>query len=95
MPESLRALVTRLLQEAAAERTSQQRIVVRLNPTDHAVLEKLLVLEDGKLTPDPAISRGGAMVELSRAGGRPAQPHRMGCAHRGADRRRADRFGAA
>jgi flagellar assembly protein FliH len=69
--EGLRALVTQLLQEAAAERTSQQRIVVRLNPADHAVLEKLLVLEDGKLTPDRAISRGGAMVELSAPEGDP------------------------
>lgn len=69
--EGLRVLVTQLLQEAAAERTAQQRIVVRLNPTDHAVLEKLVVLEDGKLLPDAAISRGGAMVELSAPEGDP------------------------
>jgi flagellar biosynthesis/type III secretory pathway protein FliH len=70
-PERLHALVTRLLQEAAAERTAQQRIVVRLHPTDHAVLEKLLVLEQGQLTPDPAIGRGGAMVELIAPEGDP------------------------
>lgn len=70
-PEGLRALVTRLLQEAASERTSHQRIVVRLHPADHAVLETLLVLEDGRLIPDPAISRGGAMVELIAAEGDP------------------------
>jgi flagellar biosynthesis/type III secretory pathway protein FliH len=69
--EGLRVLVTRLLQEAAAERTSQQRIVVRLHPTDHAVLETLLVLEHGSLSPDPAISRGGAMVELIAPEGDP------------------------
>ena len=63
-PDGLRVLVTQLLEEAASERTAQQRIVVRLHPTDYEVLEKLLVLEQGKLTPDPAISRGGAMVEL-------------------------------
>jgi flagellar biosynthesis/type III secretory pathway protein FliH len=69
--EGLRVLVTQLLQEAAAERTAQQRITVRLNPADHAVLEPLLVIEDGKLRPDPAISRGGAMVELSAPEGDP------------------------
>src|ERR1700740_2899767 len=42
--EGLRTLVAQLLQEAAAERTAQQRITVRLNPADHAVLEPLLVL---------------------------------------------------
>ena len=69
--DSLRTLVTQLLQEAAAERTSKQRVVVRLNPADHAVLAKLLVLEDGKLTADPAVSRGGAMVELIAPEGDP------------------------
>ena len=64
-------LVTQLLEEAASERTAQQRIVVRLHPTDYEVLEKLLVLERGKLTPDPAISRGGAMVELIAPEGDP------------------------
>jgi flagellar assembly protein FliH len=70
-PEGLRALVTQLLQEAASERTSHQRIVVRLHPADHAVLETLLVLEHGRLIPDPAISRGGAMVELVAPEGDP------------------------
>jgi flagellar assembly protein FliH len=69
--ESLRALVTQLLQEAAAERTSKQSIVVRLNPVDHAVLAPLLVLEEGRLTADPAIGRGGAMVELIAPEGDP------------------------
>jgi flagellar assembly protein FliH len=69
--EGLRALVTQLLQEAAAERASHQRIVVRLHPADHTVLEKLLVLEDGRLIPDPAIGRGGAMVELVAPEGDP------------------------
>jgi flagellar assembly protein FliH len=69
--EGLRALVTQLLQEAASERTSHQKIVVRLHPADHAVLETLLVLEDGRLIPDPAISRGGAMVELVAPEGDP------------------------
>jgi flagellar assembly protein FliH len=68
---SLRTLVMQLLQEAAAERTSKQRIVVRLNPADHVVLEKLLVLEEGRLIADPAVSRGGAMVELIAPEGDP------------------------
>jgi flagellar assembly protein FliH len=69
--EGLRALVTQLLQEASSERTSHQRIVVRLHPADHAVLEKLLAFEDGRLIPDPAITRGGAMVELIAPEGDP------------------------
>ncbi|HVE22001.1 MAG TPA: FliH/SctL family protein [Acidocella sp.] len=69
--EGLRALVTQLLQEAASERTAHQRIVVRLHPADHAVLAPLLVLEDGKLISDAAVSRGGAMVELSAPEGDP------------------------
>ncbi len=68
---SLRQLVERLLQEAAAERTPRQRIVVRLNPADHAVLEPLVQLEHGALRADPGLSRGGAMVELIAPEGDP------------------------
>ena len=71
--ESLRLLVTQLLREAAAERTAKQRIVVRLNPADHAVLETLLTLEDGRLVADPTVSRGGAMVELIAPEGDPLE----------------------
>ena len=64
-------LVTRLLEEAASERTAQQRIVVRLHPTDHAVLEKLLVLEQGGLTPDPRDQSRRGDGGADRAGRRP------------------------
>ena len=44
---------------------------MRLNPADHAVLAPLLVLEEGRLTADPAIGRGGARVELIAPEGDP------------------------
>ncbi len=62
--DSLRALVARLIREAAAERGPRQSIVVRLNPADHALLSPMTDIEDMHLLADAAISRGGANIEI-------------------------------
>jgi flagellar assembly protein FliH len=70
-PDSLKALVAKLILEAAAERQPRQSIVVRLNPADHAVLTPVIELSDGHLMADTAIARGGAIVEIVAPSGDP------------------------
>ncbi len=61
---SLEKLLTKLIQEAAAERTSGQNILVRLNPADYATITSLSVIEGVNLLADIKISRGGALLEI-------------------------------
>jgi flagellar assembly protein FliH len=69
--EGLKAMVARLLQEAAAERGGRQTIVVRLHPEDHPVIEARTRLDNVNLLVDVAISRGGALVEIISPDGDP------------------------
>jgi len=71
-PESLKALVAKLILEAAAERKPRQSIVVRLNPADHAQLAPVMQLDNGHLMADAAIARGGAIVEIVAPDGDPS-----------------------
>ncbi len=70
-PLSLKALVTRLIQEAATERGPKQSIVVRMNPADHALIERMMIADNAHLLADAAISRGGALVEVIAPNGDP------------------------
>jgi flagellar assembly protein FliH len=70
-PASLKTLVAKLIQEAAAERGPKQSLVVRLNPADHALIEPLMMAENAHLLSDAKISRGGALVEVIAPNGDP------------------------
>ncbi len=70
-PKSLQLLVARLLREAAAERGAGQNILLRVNPADHEVLQKSAAFADATLLADPAITPGGALVEITAQGGDP------------------------
>jgi len=69
--ESLKALVARLIRDAAAERGARQSIVVRLHPDDHVLLSPVTRIEDAHLLADATISRGGALVEIIAPEGDP------------------------
>lgn len=70
-PDSLRALVATLLDEAVRDRHSGQSIVVRLNPQDHAVIAPQFDLPQVHLLADGQIERGGTVVELLTSHGDP------------------------
>ncbi len=70
-PDSLRALVGRLLQDAAVECGPRQSISVRLNPDDHRILEPVAYIDKASLLADAAIDRGGAIVEIVAPEGDP------------------------
>lgn len=69
--DSLKALVARLIQEAASERAPRQSIVVRLNPADHVLLAPFIQIENMHSLTDATISRGGALVEIIAPDGDP------------------------
>lgn len=60
----LRALLEKLLQEAASECQPQQSVVVRVNPADHALVDAQLLGEGVHLLADSAVTVGGAKVEI-------------------------------
>lgn len=60
----LRSLVTKLLREASAEQTAQQRLILRLNPADISGLKDIPAGPDIDLVADASLSPGGAVVEL-------------------------------
>lgn len=70
-PDSLRALVATLLDEAVRDRHSGQSIIVRLNPQDHAVIAPQFDLPQVHLLADGQIERGGTLVELLTSNGDP------------------------
>jgi len=70
-PEGLIKLVTRLIKEAAAERSPRQSLLVRVNPADHELLQTVISLNQAHLLSDAAVSRGGAMVEIIAPEGDP------------------------
>jgi flagellar biosynthesis/type III secretory pathway protein FliH len=70
-PDSVKALVESLIEEAARERGAQQSIVVRLHPADHAVLAPLMQIETVHLLADAQIAQGGTIVERIAPGGDP------------------------
>ncbi len=60
----LQKLVSDLIVEAANERKSGQTILVRLNPTDHAVIANMKDMEAINFLADTNITQGGAKVEI-------------------------------
>jgi flagellar assembly protein FliH len=68
---ALRALVARLIGEAAAERGARQSIVLRLHPADHEALQGIDLAQGAMLLADSAIRRGGALVEIVEPDGDP------------------------
>lgn len=62
-------LVTKLLHEASAERTAQQDIIVRLHPSDLAVIQDKLPAIDIELIADTSLAPGDALVELAMKNG--------------------------
>lgn len=58
-------LVKKLLEEAGAERTPQQALVVRLSPIDLPFIKERLSQNDVSLIADASLSPGGALVELA------------------------------
>jgi len=67
----LKTMVARLIEEAAAERTPRQSLVIRLHPADHALIEPLTKIDNAHLLSDVAITRGGALVEILAPDGDP------------------------
>ncbi|HQT63556.1 MAG: hypothetical protein B7Z75_07110 [Acidocella sp. 20-57-95] len=61
---SLQTLVTDLILEAATECKPGQTILVRLHPTDHAVIVGTTDVATVNLLADGKITQGGAMVEI-------------------------------
>jgi flagellar assembly protein FliH len=70
-PAALRALVARLIAEAASERGARQAIVLRVNPADHDALQTVTLPPGAMLLADSAIKRGGALVEIVEPDGDP------------------------
>jgi flagellar assembly protein FliH len=70
-PESLRGLVAKLLDEAAAARGPRQELRLRLNPVDAEALKAHVPAETATLVPDAAVQAGGALVEIVTPEGDP------------------------
>jgi flagellar biosynthesis/type III secretory pathway protein FliH len=68
---NLQGLVTKLLDEAAAERGARQTLRLRLNPADHIQLDGRLPAESAELVADEKITPGGAVVEIITPDGDP------------------------
>jgi len=68
---NLQGLVTKLLEEAAAERGARQILRLRLNPADHMQLEGRIAPEAAQLIADDKIAPGGARVEIITPDGDP------------------------
>lgn len=69
--ETLSALITSLLHEAKAAQTPQQRLILRLHPSDISTLKDKLTETDLDLTADAGLSPGDAVVELVMVNGDP------------------------
>ena len=67
----LHALVTKLLDEAAAERGARQMLRLRLNPADQLQLDGKIPPDSAELVADDKIAPGGAMVEIVTPDGDP------------------------
>jgi len=67
----LLGLVTKLLDEAAAERSARQVLRLRLNPADQLQLEGRIAPEAAQLVADDKIAPGGACVEIITPDGDP------------------------
>ncbi len=67
----LLGLVTKLLDEAAAERGARQVLRLRLNPADQLQLEGRIAPEAAQLVADDKIAPGGACVEIITPDGDP------------------------
>jgi len=70
-PASLHALVTKLLEEAAAERGPRQTLILRVNPADHEYLSPRIPPEAASLLADEKIRAGGALLEIITPDGDP------------------------
>jgi flagellar assembly protein FliH len=70
-PAALRALVGKLIAEAAAERGPRHSIVLRLHPDDHEALQDVTLVSGAMLLADMSVRRGGAMVEIVEPDGDP------------------------
>jgi flagellar assembly protein FliH len=70
-PDSVKPLVDGLVAEAIRTRATQQTIVIRLHPEDHALLAPCTAIEHAHLLADTQITRGGTIVELIAPGGDP------------------------
>jgi flagellar biosynthesis/type III secretory pathway protein FliH len=69
--ENLLGMVTKLLDEAAAERGARQILRLRLNPADHLLLDGKLPPESAELVADEKTAPGGAVVEIITPDGDP------------------------
>lgn len=67
----LQTLITKLLDEAAAERGARQMLRLRLNPADQLQLDGKIPAETAQLVADDKIAPGGAMVEIVTPDGDP------------------------
>jgi flagellar biosynthesis/type III secretory pathway protein FliH len=67
----LLGLVTKLLDEAAAERGARQVLRLRLNPADQLQLDGRIAPEAAQLVADDKIAPGGACVEIITPDGDP------------------------
>ncbi len=70
-PESLHALVSKVIAEAAAEKGPRQCLILRLNPDDYHYLRPLIAEETATLEASDTIARGGAVVEIVTPEGDP------------------------
>ncbi len=69
--QSIRGIVDALLAEAVEERSAGQGIIVRLNPTDHAVIAPHVEIDRVHMLADAQVARGGSLIELLAADGDP------------------------
>jgi hypothetical protein len=67
----LHGLVTKLLDEAAAERGARQVMRLRLNPADFLRLDGEISADAAQLVADEKVAAGGAMVEIITPDGDP------------------------
>jgi len=70
-PDAMQTLVTRLLAEAASERSPTQTLIIHLNPADIPSLTPHIPATAATLAPDPTITPGGARAELTTPDGDP------------------------
>ncbi len=69
--DGLHGLVTKRLDEAAAERGARQMLRLRLNPADHRLIAGTIPPGAAQLLADETITAGGAMVEIVTPDGDP------------------------
>jgi flagellar biosynthesis/type III secretory pathway protein FliH len=64
-PASLLAIVRKLIEEATAEKSPRQKLILKVSPADYQHILKDLGTEDVEIRQDATVTKGGALVEVA------------------------------